>query len=267
MDGVFRLTVLGARGSVPVSGEQFNIFGGATSCYMIEVEDHVLFLDAGTGIIGAPEVADNKHITILLSHPHLDHIVGLPFFPELSKKNKKIDFYGADINGLSISEQIESAFSEPYWPLTIEEYPSNFSYKKLEFPMRLESGIEIEGISLRHPGGSIGFKITYKDKSIVYFTDYEMMGLEERAVDFARNAELLLCDAQYTDEEYANKKGFGHSTVSMAQKLGEEANAKTTLLIHHDPLRTDDAFLEMEKSLTADNVRFARQGEVVDFLK
>ena len=264
MGDELRLTVLGARGSVPISGQQYDIFGGATSSYLIEAGEHAIFLDAGNGIINSPPVDEDKKITILMSHTHLDHIIGLPFFPELSKKDRYIDFYGADIEGHSIAKLIEEAFSEPYWPLTIGAYPSNFHYRQLKLPMTLGSDIEITGVKLRHPGGCTGFGISYKGKRIVYLTDYEMLDEpDEEVVEFSKDADLLLCDAQYLDDEFASKKGFGHSTISKALSLFEMTGAGQMLLVHHDPKRSDEELMKLEKTIELPNVRFARQGESV----
>ena len=260
----FVLTVLGARGSIPVSGSEYIKYGGATSCYMLEVGNQVVFLDAGTGIIDAPNLDDKEGIYVVMSHPHLDHIIGLPFFPELSKKDRTITLYGRNMNGKSIEAQIEKAYSPPYWPLTIAEYPSNFVYEDLELPLSILNGkdvILIEGMEVRHPGGCLALSVTYESKKVVYITDCEIGdNLSDRLVEFTRKADVLLCDAQYTSAEYANRKGFGHSTPQMAKELYEASGAKRLLLIHHDPKHRDSDLEKMEKETGDANIAFARNG-------
>ncbi len=187
----FKLTVLGSRGSVPVSGKDYDIYGGATSCYMVEIGRQVIFLDAGTGIVSSPNLDKKENVYILLSHPHLDHIVGLPFFHELTKKDRRITLYGKTINGRSVEDQIEKAFAQPYWPLTISEYPCDFEYKNLEFPLVLEDSLDdkkeilIEGIEVEHPGGCLAFSIKYEGKKLVYMTDCRLGNeIDEKIIDF-----------------------------------------------------------------------------------
>lgn len=269
-DKKFTLTVLGARGSVPVSGSEYNIYGGASSCYMVEAGKQVILLDAGTGIIEAPNLDHRENLHVLLSHPHLDHIIGLPFFPELSKKDRSITLYGKKLNGESIDVQIEKAFSQPYWPLTIAEYPSDFVYVDLELPLIIPDdgeNIVIEGISLCHPGGSLGFSIKYCGKKLVYFTDCELSDEpDEKIVSFIKDADLFLCDAQYTKEEYAKRKGFGHSTPETAIKYSQAGAVKKTLLIHHDPFRDDNALKKLEEKLGRDDITFAKAGEKIEII-
>ena len=260
----FSLTILGARGSVPVSGSEYIKYGGATSCYMLEAGKQVVFLDAGTGIIDAPSLDDKEGIYVVMSHPHLDHIIGLPFFPELSKKDRKITLYGRQANGRSIEAQIEKAYSPPYWPLTIAEYPSNFVYVDLELPLSILNGrdvILIEGMEVRHPGGCLALSVTYEGKKVVYVTDCEIgESLSDRLVRFSKNADVLLCDAQYTSAEYENRKGFGHSTPEMAIELYKASEAGRLLLIHHDPKHRDSDLEKLEAEIGDKNIAFARSG-------
>ena len=118
-----KLTVLGARGSMPVEGEKFSKFGGATSCFRIQAGNEEIFLDAGSGIFNAKTETDS-HVTILLTHMHLDHIVGLPFFSTLGEMGRPIDIYADKRAGLSPKEAIDRLISPPFWPIKIENYPA-----------------------------------------------------------------------------------------------------------------------------------------------
>ena len=126
-----KLTVLGARGSVAVCGHKFSEFGGATTCYLIETEGEAIFLDAGSGIMESPMVSD-KNVSIFLTHPHLDHLLGLPFFPVLAEAEKQVTIFGKTRKLLSVKEQVDGVYSNPLWPVKMDEYPSRLMYKDLE---------------------------------------------------------------------------------------------------------------------------------------
>lgn len=119
---MMKVTILGARGSVPTDGSNMRVFGGATSSIMAEVDGSVIFLDAGTGIISAPDIRPS-HVTILLTHPHIDHLLGLPFFPYLNRSGTAIDIYAGTKEELDAKAQIDSFMSPPRWPCTIDELP------------------------------------------------------------------------------------------------------------------------------------------------
>jgi len=257
-----KITVLGARGSVPVEGKSVSEFGGATSCVLVETKECAIFLDAGSGIIKAPDTKD-KSISILLSHPHLDHLLGLPFFPSLSIKDRIIDFYAKECDGKSVSDIIDGVFAPPYWPCRIKDYPSDFRCHNLTFPMTI-GDVLIEAIESNHPGGSLIFKLTNEGKSMVYATDYEYDEAEAyKLISFAQNTDLLFFDSQYTDEEIITKKGFGHSTIARGLKVMKECGAGRVRLVHHDPYHDDEFLKEIEKEFRTDNVSLARRGEEI----
>ncbi len=275
MSGVFNLTILGARGSIPVSGRQYDIFGGASSCFLIETDKYEIFLDAGTGIINSHKIPKDKEIIILLTHPHLDHIMGLTFFRELADPDRKITIYGQTKNGIGIREQIDGAFSKPYWPLMIGEYPANVIYEKWDdkLTLKCQSGedLAIDSLEIRHPGGALAFSVSMKGRKIVLLTDYEHAEPEENAsfsdrdvIDFCEGADLILYDAQYTPSEYQDKKGFGHSTYLEGIKLMDTVRSGSLRLIHHDPHHTDEFLSNLEKEIGRDDVKFARQGEIIE---
>ena len=257
-----KITVLGARGSIPVEGEDVIAFGGATSCILVETETEAILIDAGTGILNASELAE-KHISILLTHPHLDHILGLPFFPYLTQKNKRIDFYAKTYQGLHPRELLDRLIGPPYWPCLIEDYPADFKAHDLSLPMQI-GDVLIEGIDSAHPGGSIIYKLTHQGKSVVYATDYEYgLDTEQKLIRFAWDTDLLLFDAQYTEEELAQKKGYGHSTVEQGLYVLEQCRAKQMRFVHHNPWHDDARIREREAGIGHANVAFAKRGEVI----
>ncbi len=254
-----RLTVLGCRGSMPVSGKEMQEFGGDTSCYQIEAQGESLFLDAGSGLMHA-SLPEGSPLRILISHPHVDHLLGLPMFPGLSQRGRKVILYGSASNGLSLEEQVTRLISPPLWPAVLSQYPADVRFQEVSFPLSI-GPFFVQAMTSCHPGDSLLFRISACGKSVVYATDFEHTEEKTRELTaFAEGADLLLYDGQYTEEEYAVKKGFGHSTAGAGLRAQRESGAKRLLLIHHDPRHTDDFFRERELAL---GVRYARQGEVI----
>ena len=261
--GDFNIKVLGTRGSMSVSGAEYSIFGGATSSYLVQAGAEHVFLDAGTGIANAPTEFENTPV-IIISHPHLDHLLGLGMYPRLSKAGSRTRICLPAKDDGEARRLLDGIFSPPYWPVSMELYSGDIQTEALQFPMQL-GGLTIDGIGGNHPGGSEIVKLSYKGKSIVYITDYEY---EESSFEelkaFSRDAELILYDGQYEPEEAELKKGFGHSTAQKGIELLEAAGAKSMLLVHHDPLSTDEILLQREGQLNRNDIRYARQGETVE---
>ena len=254
-----QITVLGCRGSMPVVQKEMQEFGGDTSCYQIEVQGECLFLDAGTGLTHA-SLPERKPIHILLSHPHVDHLLGLPMFPGLYQHGRKVILYGTAAGGLSLEEQVTRLMGPPLWPATLYQYPADVQFQEVRFPHSI-GPFMIEDMPSCHPGGSLIFKVSACGKSIVYATDFEHTEEKTRELTaFAAGADLVLYDAQYTEEEFSVKKGFGHSTAEAGKRVQRESGAGRLLLIHHDPRHTDDFLKKQEKTL---GVRYTRQGEVI----
>ena len=268
-DKVFSLTVLGTRGSMPGEGKDFALYGGSTSCYRIRVDDEEIYLDAGSGIAGA-KIEKNTNITILLTHMHLDHIIGLPFFPALTDKGRQIKIYAAEREGLQPKDAIDCLVTVPFWPAKIENYPADTTFHTLpktagEKKFFYLGNVEVSFIEGTHPSGSTIFKLTHEKKSVVYATDFEHLPSEgcDRLIDFARGCDLFLYDAQYTEGEYKKFRGYGHSTPEVGIKIAELAEVKKILFVHHAPWRKDFEIAEMENFFRAanENIFFARIGQ------
>ncbi len=257
-----KITILGARGSVPTSGRNMQEFGGSTSCIYIETDEYAIFLDAGTGLINAPDVGDRK-IVILLTHPHIDHLIGLPFFPFNREKGRRVDIYAKRRGAFGAAEQIERLISPPLWPCLLSDYPADYQVHDLTLPITF-GDIEVTGMESEHPGGSIIYRIKQNGASFVYATDYEHYGSNiDRLVDFVKDTDLLMYDGQYTQEESVRMRGFGHSTVEAGLDVMKKSNAKSILFVHHDPRHTDEMLTKMENAVKSDNVSFAREGQVI----
>ncbi len=246
---------------MPGEGGKVALYGGATSCYLVRAGNEEIYLDAGSGIAGAiPQVGTN--VTLLLTHMHIDHIVGLPFFSALGQKERLIDIYAVPRAGLTVKAAIDRYISPPFWPCLLDDYSAKCVIHELP-PTRTEfnvGAVKVVAQEGAHPGGATLFRLTYGNKSLVYATDFEHSPESVAAlVDFAANCDLLLYDAQYTDEEYLRYKGYGHSTPQEGIKIARAASAKKLVLVHHAPWRNDDELKDMDKTFGAmGNVSFAK---------
>ncbi len=256
------LTVLGTRGSMAISRRDSMIFGGSTSCYLVRAGEDSLFLDAGSGLLSAPK-AYPKPPLILISHLHLDHLLGLGMFARLSEPGAETDILLPAKDAREALEKLNGLYSPPYWPLSLIHCAGDVRVDALRLPLR-HGALTVEGIEGRHPGECMVFKVSCGEKSIVYATDYEADEASfARLADFARGTDLLLYDGQYTGEEYGKRRGFGHSTPEKGIEMMGRCGAKRLLLIHHAPWSSDATLLRREALLGREDVRYAREGDVI----
>lgn len=235
------VVILGSRGSVPVSGEAFLRYGGATTCVFFRFGDQNIVLDCGTGMMELPKVLreEDKQLTVLLSHPHVDHLLGLPLCPVVFDPAKKINIYGTTKEGRDVRQQVCTFMAPPLWPVGPDRLPAEITFREL--PQRMLLGdVTVESMDGVHPGGVTLFRLTGGGKRIVCMTDCTVTekNLPE-LTEFARDCDLLLCDGQYSLQEWKGREHFGHSTWAAAAQLGAACGAKQVRIIHHDPLRTD----------------------------
>lgn len=258
-----KMQVLGARGSVVACGEQFNIYGSDTSAYLIMDDDDAIFLDSGTGITHAPDTGD-REISIILSHFHLDHVIGITFFP-MMKQKKVINIY-ADMTEEEFNSLSDRLFAPPFWPCGLNDYPCTIKFHTLQGELRI-GNFTISSIAGNHPNGVRVIKVEKDNKSIVYATDYESCEeTDDKLIEFADNAEIMIFDGQYTQEEYISHKGYGHSTKEKGIELIKNTNIKKIMFTHFDPEHNDD-FLKKEEdriSKLCDKAVFAKQGDIVE---
>jgi phosphoribosyl 1,2-cyclic phosphodiesterase len=247
-----RFKVWGARGSVPAPGPETMRYGGNTSCVEVSLSDgSCLILDAGTGIrnLGLVLPRIDRPIHILLTHLHLDHVQGLMFFAPAFRPESEIIIWGPASPEASLYDRIARYISAPLAPVEIRELPSLVSFREAE-PLEWNIGpARIRAESVNHRGPTLGYRIEDGDASLCYIPDHEP-GLGSplgecdddwiSGFDLAKGASMLIHDCQYTDEEYPNHLGWGHSPLSDALGFGHRVGAERLLLFHHDPLHSDD---------------------------
>ena len=261
------VAILGARGSVPVSGGDFQRCGGATTCVLVRLAGQAVILDAGTGLMNISPLLgeEERRIPLLLSHPHADHLLGLPMCPLLFRTDFRMDVYAACRNGLDAEAQVRALMAPPLWPVGPEHLEAALTFHDL--PSHLELGtVTVDTMEGVHPGGVSLMRLTGGGRRVVFATDCTLTdSLLPALTDFARDCDLLLCDGQYSDAEWPARAGFGHSTWTSVARLGRDCGAKQVRVIHHDSAHTDallDGAAEELRRIHP-NCAFARAGEEV----
>jgi phosphoribosyl 1,2-cyclic phosphodiesterase len=255
MDGPqVRLKLWGVRGSTPTPQIENLKFGGNTSCLEIRNgENECVIFDAGSGIralgqtlmeeaAGAPIKAK-----IFLTHFHWDHIQGIPFFAPLYGPDNHISFVSG-LSGRPLQETLEGHMTKPYFPIDFSQVAAKRDFHQIgEGDAVKVGGLIVRPFPLNHPQGASGYRIECNGVTIVYATDYEH-GLRESDAtlcEYAQNANILICDAQYTPAEYETHRGWGHSTWQNAVLLAREAQAEHLMLFHHDPAHDDQTMMQI----------------------
>ena len=219
----------------------------------VEANGTVLVMDAGTGIkgLGKALVGGSERIVLLLSHPHWDHLMGMPFFAPLCERGRSIDVIDFEAGGARFSPL--EAVDGIHFPLRREELPCELKTAPGDgIALLRERGFEARRILLNHPGGAYGYRIEADGRSVVHMTDNEIDPPEgsatafEELADFCRGADVLCHDAQYLAGEHDDRWGWGHSAMPRVCDLAAAAGVGHLVLFHHDPDRTDAQVAEME---------------------
>jgi phosphoribosyl 1,2-cyclic phosphodiesterase len=247
-----KVKVWGARGSVPSPGPETVRYGGNTSCVQVTLDDgSILVLDAGTGIrgLGLSLAARAVRVHILLTHLHLDHIQGLMFFAPAFHPDSEIVIWGPEAPEASLRDRIARYISAPLSPVEVRELPCSVSFQNAPETQWDIGGAHLRAASLTHRGPTLGYRIDADGESLCYIPDHEpalgsSLADDEpdwiSGFDLARGASLLLHDCQYSDSEYLEHIGWGHSSLSHALTFARRAEVERLMLFHHDPMHSDD---------------------------
>lgn len=254
----------GTRGSIPVPGPRTAKYGGNTACLEILYRDTRIIVDAGSGIrqLGRSfSQSASSPIHLLLTHSHWDHIQGLPFFAPVYSGQNKIIVIGND-HPEQLSNVMRGQMSMPYFPVPFEAVAENFNVRRAQ-PFFEIGDIQVRSQPLPHPGGCLGYRFEAGGQTIVLATDCELESLGSDAgsgklpwdshpklLDFFEGADLIVIDCQYTDQEYRQRVGWGHNSVSAVVDVCRRVGPETMVLFHHDPDSDDakvDAMVESAK--------------------
>lgn len=274
-----RVTVCGTRGSTPAPGPEFVRYGGHTSCVAVshDAGPPSLVLDAGTGLRTVTALLGGRPFagSIVLGHLHWDHTQGLPFFAAGDHPDARTTLY-APAQG-DTEEVLERFMGPPHFPITPKELRGDWEFRALDPGTHEIEGFTVTALEVPHKGGrTFGYRVSDGTGTLAYLSDHCPTALgpgpdglgarHDAAVALARGSDVLLHDAQYTDEELPERAHFGHASCGYAVALAGEAGAGRLLLYHHDPPRTDDQIdaLVARYAGAAVPVAGAAQGMVID---
>lgn len=274
----------GVRGSYPVPGPRTVRYGGNTACVEVQAGVHTIILDAGTGIINlgtdllrrARANGDSPVVaTIFFSHMHHDHTQGFPFFDPAYVGTSTLHILGPKVFESDLEETLSHAMLPPSFPISLDELPSlrilrNLNETDIVLMGQTPTDIQVLNLyhnqidpssdlvrvrtyhSYAHPKNGVNiYSISWRGKMVVYATDTEgYIETDRRLVNFARNADVLIHDAQYRPEDYTNpnkpKQGWGHSTPDMACAVARACDAKQLVLFHHEPGYDDETISSIQ---------------------
>lgn len=299
----FEVTFYGVRGSYPTPGPQTATFGGNTPCVHVRAGEHNLIFDAGTGIIALgknlaleykPE-ANPLNLTLFFTHTHHDHTQGFPFFTPARHQLTTLYIFGPKTLNEDLAGVLSLSMLPPMFPITVDELPCErvvrnlnegevimfngtpgeprvvWSQRDAEMIAANQGSLCVQVLkSAAHPQGVFIYRVNFQGRSFVFATDVESyVGNYQRLIKFAQGADLMVHDAQYTDELYLHapvpRQGWGHSTWEMAVETANAANVKQLVLYHHEPEHDDKTLCEIEKRAQAarPNTFLAREGTTI----
>jgi phosphoribosyl 1,2-cyclic phosphodiesterase len=279
-----RVTIWGCRGSVPTPGPDTVTYGGNTSCVEVALDGGtIVVLDAGTGIreLGL-ELLDRgvRRIHLCLTHLHLDHLEGLRFFAPLWEERAELDIWGPPSQQLSLQERIARAFSPPLFPVELGDVPAAVTFHDVPREAWMIDGASVAADFVVHPGPTVGYRIEASTASVAYIPDHEPAlagAIAGRSTDWisgsslASGVDALVHDAQYFEDEYEERIGWGHSSVADAVAFTRAVSARRLVLFHHEPRHGDrlleqleDRARELSKETGGTAPRLAHEGMVVE---
>ena len=248
-----RARVWGCRGSLAAPGPETIRYGGNTSCVEVRLDDDtLLILDAGTGIrpLGLTVVDElPRTIHVLLTHLHIDHIEGLAFFGPLWRPDVDLHVWGPPSPLRSLERRIARYLSPPLFPIHLHDIPSKPTFHDVPDEDWKLGGALVRARPVSHRGPTVGYRISENGQTLAFVPDHEpALGVDLRSVEpewvsghaVAHHADVLLHDSQYTEEEYEQRVGWGHSSVVHVVTFAEICDVRQLVMFHHDPLHTDD---------------------------
>lgn len=264
MTQTWRITIWGVRGSAPRPSRSCMEYGGNTVCITLEYQGRTVILDAGTGLTSlGRHLCDRKgtrRLDILLSHFHMDHVLGLFSFRPLFDPDMEIHLYG----GKGLAQYLNTLIGPPFWPVGVQDVPARLEFHEIQPGGSFDlDGLSVSTLAGNHPGGSLLYRLEGGGKCLTYALDCETDGQTGPALTgFAQGSDVLIWDATYTRADL--RSGWGHSTWEQGLELGRAAEAGLVLMTHYSWDYSDE-FLRRQEALAGQDgiCRFAREGMVI----
>lgn len=273
-DDDFHIRFRGVRGTIPCPGGEYARYGGNTSCIEVRCGGRLLILDAGTGLrpLGVElDAAGPSNTDILLTHTHIDHIAGMPFFIPMFKAGNKLRIHAGHL--WDSEERLREVFvrliDAPIFPVPLEALAAEISFEEFRAgdDLKLHEDIRIRTAALNHPNGATGYRIEFGGRSVCYITDTEHVEGEVDANILAliKDTDIFIYDATYTEEEYPQFRGWGHSTWQAGAVLAGLGQVGQYVVFHHAPEHTDNHMdIIADQARTAfENTLVAREGLIL----
>jgi len=270
-----RVRFWGVRGSIACPGSSTIRYGGNTPCIEVRCGEHVLVFDAGTGLrpLGLELIKDKSisQVDIFITHCHLDHVVGLPFFAPLFRKGYRVRVWAGNLlPANSIERVMRMLMSSPLFPIQIEIFKAAIEFHDFKSGdvLRPHENVVLRTAPLDHPDGSNGYRLEHGGRTFALVSDTEGFPgkCDNDLLSLADHADLAVYDATYTEDEIVSRIGWGHSTWLRGIRLAEKANVKHLCLFHHDPSHDDDFMdtLAAEANDVRPGTVTAREGQIID---
>ncbi|HEV2349594.1 MAG TPA: response regulator [Terriglobia bacterium] len=285
--GSIQVRFWGTRGSIPAPGAATVRYGGNTACVEVRYGGQILIFDAGSGIrilgseltseFGARPIS----VHLFISHTHWDHIQGFPFFAPAYVAGNRVSIYSVHGAGKPLEKVFLGQMDGDYFPVLLSDMAAELKFFEMKDQVKIGPMV-VDLEHLNHPGISVAFRMRVDGKSIVYMTDHEPFyrlqpgefgeRAEKRITEFARGADIYIREAQYTEQEYTLKKGWGHSTFHDAVRTAALAEVRRLVIFHHEPMHTDefmdDMMEECQHTIRANHHTFecfaAKEGDVME---
>jgi phosphoribosyl 1,2-cyclic phosphodiesterase len=270
----FQIRFWGVRGSVPTPGPETVRYGGNTSCVEVICGGRRIIIDGGTGlrVLGRSMMEEGVvDADILLSHTHLDHIEGFPFFvPAFGVGNQFRIWAGHLLPDTTLEKTLGRLMSAPLFPVPLEAFGTQVRYYDFRAgdQLILSKDISVRTAMLDHPNDAVGYRIGFGGRSVCYISDtcHKAGQTNQNIINLIRDADLVIYDAMFTEAEFAERPHWGHSTWEEAIRLAQLANARRLVLFHHDPARSDDELDVLAKTAAArqPGTIVAMEGQTLD---
>lgn len=249
---MFDVTFYGVRGSTPCSGPAVARYGGNTSCVVVEAPDAPpIICDLGTGVRYFGLDCDDAaplHALALITHLHWDHVQGLPFFTPILRPGATLDVIGPKQEGVTLEEAVRSAVAPPMFPVPLDALPGQIRFQETDETVIEAGAATVTVFPVPHVGPTNGYRIDVGGSSLAYVSDCQQpvdgsVVAPPELVERCRGVDVLIHDAQYDEEEFAQKATWGHCTIDYAVEMARAAGVGRLVLFHHDPLH-DDAWID-----------------------